>query len=332
MKTVIVTGSQGLIGSYLVNHLIRSGYFVYGIDNFSKYGKVIRSHDSNSNFKLVECDLSKSFPELDADYLIAGAAMIGGISYFHKFAYDLLATNEKICCNTFDAAIRMKNLKRIVVLSSSMVFENTKEFPSPESAVKTSPPPDSSYGFQKLSTEYFSKAAHEQYGLRYTIIRPFNCIGVGEDDAISKSDMLSGNIKLTLSHVAPDLILKTLQGQDPLHILGSGDQVRCFTNGKDIARGTVMAMESEKAENNDFNISTNETTRIIDLAKIIWKKINRDRPFNYVSDPPFRHDIQYRMPDTKKAKEILGFTAQYSLDETLDEVIAYIRKTKMHCS
>jgi len=328
MKKVIVTGSQGFIGGYIVQQLLKRGYFVYGIDNFSKYGKVRRPHDHNPSFQLIEHDLTQSFPRLPGvDYIIAGAAMIGGISYFHAFAYDLLSANERIGCNTFDAAIKMKGLKRIVVISSSMVFENTKTFPSAEADLKKSPPPDSSYGFQKLATEYFARAAYEQYGLKYTIVRPFNCIGVGEDSAVAKSEVLSGNIKLTLSHVVPDLIFKTLKGQDPLHILGSGEQTRNFTNGQDIARGIIMAMESSKAENDDFNISTDENIKIIDLAKKIWVKINGNKPFSVVHDPPFQYDIQHRQPNIGKAKEVLGFEAQYKIDESLDEVIDYIRKT-----
>ena len=328
MRKVIVTGSQGFIGGYLVKALLQKGYYVYGIDNFSKYGKIKRAHDNNPSFKLVEHDLTQSFPRfLDIDYIIAGAAMIGGISYFHQFAYDLLSSNERISCNTFDAAIKLNGLKKIVVMSSSMVFENTTEFPSPESALKQSPPPDSSYGFQKLATEYFARAAYEQHGLKYTIVRPFNCIGIGEDEAIAKSDIISGNIKLTLSHVVPDLIIKILKGQNPLHILGSGEQTRNFTNGKDIARGIVMAIENPKAQNEDFNISTDENIRIIDLAKKIWVKINGDQPFNVVHDEPFRYDIPHRKPNTTKAKTILGFEADYTLDKSLDEVIDYIRKT-----
>lgn len=328
MKKVIVTGSQGFIGSYIVNELLRTGYDVIGIDNYSKYGRLIRNHDSHSSFRLIECDLSKSWPTIEEkiDYVIAGAAMIGGISYFHKFSYDLLSTNERIGCNTFDAAIRMKELKRIVVLSSSMVFENTTKFPSSELDLKTSPPPNSSYGFQKLATEYFAKSAYDQYGLEYTIIRPFNCIGIGEDKSISESDVLSGNIKLTLSHVVPDLILKVLKGQNPLHILGNGCQTRNFTNGKDIARGIVLAMESEKAANEDFNISTNENIRIIDLAEMIWNKINgNNKLFRVIHDTPFQYDIQHRFPDNSKAKRLLEFEARYTLEESLDEVIRYIK-------
>src|SRR5438046_6870096 len=132
MSTVILTGSQGFIGSYVADLLLKKGFKVIGIDNYSKYGRLARPHDNHPNFKLYEWNLAArdnlALPNdfMSADYIIAGAAMIGGISYFHKYAYDLLATNERILANTFDLAIGLRktyNLKKILVLSSSMVFE-----------------------------------------------------------------------------------------------------------------------------------------------------------------------------------------------------------------
>ena len=80
-----------------------------GVDNFSKYGPVKRSFDSDPHYRLVEGDAKdvRLLTELaaDCDQVVAGAAMIGGISYFHEFAYDLLAENERICAGTFDAAL-----------------------------------------------------------------------------------------------------------------------------------------------------------------------------------------------------------------------------------
>jgi len=90
------------------------------------------------------------------------------------------------------------------VLSSSMVFESTEIFPTLEGEQLKCPPPLSTYGFQKLSSEYFAIGAYEQYGLAYTIIRPFNCVGIGEKRAISDENIYSGNIELALSHVVPD--------------------------------------------------------------------------------------------------------------------------------
>jgi nucleoside-diphosphate-sugar epimerase len=143
---------------------------------------------------------------------------------------------------------------------------------------------------------------------------------------------MSGNIKLALSHVVPDLALKALQGQDPLHILGEGNQVRHYTYGGDLARGVRLAMESPRALNDDFNLSTAQSTTVLELAEAIWGKVHGpeaepggSKPFRYVSDPPFEHDVQRRIPSTEKAKRILGFEAHTSLDQMLDEVVPWIR-------
>ncbi|MDE2025942.1 MAG: NAD(P)-dependent oxidoreductase, partial [Patescibacteria group bacterium] len=237
---VLVTGSAGFIGGYVVEELLSKGHFVVGIDNFSKYGLVKRSYDNNKRYRLVKADIKDTtiLKRLakDCDYIIAGAAKIGGISYFHEFAYDLLAENERIIASTFDAAIdahKNGKLKKIIVVSSSMVFESTKVYPTKETAVIKIPPPQSTYGFQKLACEYFAKGAWEQYKLPFTIVRPFNCVGIGEMRAKSEVAIKSGNIRLAMSHVVPDLVQKVLKGQDPLHILGSGKQIRHYTYGGD---------------------------------------------------------------------------------------------------
>jgi UDP-glucose 4-epimerase len=324
MKTVLLTGSQGFIGSYIAQELLSKGYRVIGIDNFSKYGHVVRPQDSNSNFRLIEMDLSKDKISIDekVDYVIAGAAMIGGISYFHKYAYDLLAVNERILANTFDYCI--ENKIPIMVLSSSMVYENENSWPSREDKLAQLPAPNSSYGFQKLSSEYFAKSAWEQYQLPYTIIRPFNCVGVGEDKALGEEQVKSGNIDLMMSHVLPDLVNKIIKGQNPVHILGDGSQVRCYTNGKDIARGIRMAMESPAAVNNSYNISTSRETTVKELLQIVWSKLKPGEDYTVVSDEPYHYDVKYRLPDTTKALEDFGFESEVSLEDSVDEVIQWM--------
>jgi nucleoside-diphosphate-sugar epimerase len=330
---VLITGTAGFICGYLVEELLACGHEVVGVDNFSKYGRVAKSYDDHPRYRLVEGDAKDRdlLTELaaDVDQVVAAAAMIGGISYFHEFAFDLLAENERILASTFEAAIaarRTGRLERIVVLSSSMVFESTTVFPTPEGAERTSPPPISTYGFQKLASEYFAAGAWEQYQLPYTILRPFNCVGIGERRALRDTDIMSGNVKLALSHVVPDLVLKVLKGQDPLHILGDGTQVRHYTYGGDLARGIRMAMESPAAVNEDFNLSTAESTTVMELAETIWRKVHGDgRPFRTVSDAPFDHDVQLRIPDVRKAREVLGYEATTALSRMLDEVIPWIR-------
>jgi nucleoside-diphosphate-sugar epimerase len=328
---VLVTGSAGFIGGYVVAELLEAGHEVLGIDNYSKYGKVEKSYDRHPRYEFVFGDAKDVglMRELASgcDQLLAGAAMIGGISYFHTHAYDLLAENERIVASTFDAAIwafKNRGLRKVNVLSSSMVFESTAEFPTPEGAERRSPPPLSTYGFQKLACEYFAQGAQEQYGLPYTIIRPFNCVGIGERRALSDRDIQSGNVTLAMSHVVPDLVQKIVKGQDPLHILGQGNQVRHYTYGGDLAKGIRACIEHPGAVNEDFNLSTPHAHNVLELAEEIWRRIRPDQPFRHVSDEPFRYDVQRRVPSTEKAKRVLGFEATTPLGKILDEVIPWV--------
>src|SRR5919202_5575736 len=124
---VLVTGSAGVIAGYLVQELLDRGHEVVGVDNFSKYGRVAKSYDAHPGYRLVEGDAKDAglLTDLAAgcDHFIACAARIGGITYFHEYAYDLLADNERIIAASFDAALaafRKARLQKITVLSSSM--------------------------------------------------------------------------------------------------------------------------------------------------------------------------------------------------------------------
>jgi UDP-glucose 4-epimerase len=332
VSKVLVTGSAGFIGGYVVEELLRRGHSVVGLDNESKYGHVARSYDEHPRYRYVrgdarDVDLLKELLD-DCEHFIAGAAMIGGISYFHTYAYDLLATNERIIAASCDAAIHAHTsgvLTKCTYMSSSMVFESADRWPSYEGQEREIPPPLSSYGFQKLAVEYFARAAQRQYDLPYTIVRPFNCVGVGEGRALGDVEILSGNVSLAMSHVVPDLVQKVLKGQDPLHILGDGSQIRHYTYGGDLAKGIVDAMESPAALNEDFNLSTSRSTTVLALAELIWRRIKgADEPLRYVCDAPFEYDVQKRVPATAKARDVLGFEATTTLEEMLDEVVPWI--------
>ena len=329
---VLITGAGGFIGGYVVGELLDAGYDVVGLDNFSKYGELQPAYQEHPRYQFIQGD-AKDVELLnrllqDCDHFIAGAAMIGGISYFHKFAYDLLAENERITAAAFDAAIQahqQAQLQKITVISSSMVFESAERFPSEEGDQRSCPPPASTYGFQKLAVEYYALGANQQYGLPFTIARPFNCVGIGERRAMSDEEVMSGDIQLALSHVVPDLAQKVLKGQDPLRILGDGNQVRHYTYGGDLARGIRLCVEHPKAINEDFNLSTAEATTVLELAEAIWRKVHGpEKPFRYQSDEPFPHDVQHRSPVVEKAKRLLGFSADTTLDQMLDEVIPWI--------
>jgi UDP-glucose 4-epimerase len=116
-----------------------------------------------------------------------------------------------------------------------------------------------------------------------------------------------------------------LKGQDPLHILGAGEQVRHYTYGGDLAAGTVTAMEHPSALNEDVNLSCPQGTTVAELAELIWRKVHGPHArLRIVHDPPFEHDVQRRIPATGKARRLLGFEAATALPEMLDEVIPWV--------
>ena len=329
---ILVTGSSGFIAGYLIEELLGAGHEVVGLDNFSKYGAVARGFDNNPLYRAVVGDAKDAavLGELlaDCDHFVAGAAIIGGISLFHELAYDLLAENERITAAAFDAAIaahRDGRLQKITVISSSMVFESSDVFPTPEGEQRRCPPPGSTYGFQKLATEYFAQGAREQYSLPFTIVRPFNCIGVGEKRARYDKEILSGNVRLALSHVVPDLVQKVLKGQDPLRLLGDGRQVRHYTYGGDLARGIRLAVEAPEALNEDFNLSTDRSTTVLELARLIWTMLRGEEPFRVDFDPAYTYDVQRRVPAVEKARRVLGFEATTPLETALAEIIPWVR-------
>lgn len=329
---VLVTGASGFIAGYLVAELLGHGHAVVGLDDDSKYGPVPRAFDRRPAYRHVSGD-AKDVGLLTSlidgcDHFVAGAAIIGGIGLFHARAYDLIAENERLTAAAFDAAIsahRAGHLRKITVVSSSMVYERATVFPTPEGHQAECPPPRSTYGFQKLSTEYFAAGAWAQHGLPYTIARPFNCVGIGERRARGVAAAASGNPRPGMGHVVPDLVKKVLLGEDPLRVLGDGGQVRCYTHGGDLARGLRLAIERPEATNEDFNLSTATPTTVRELAGAIWRKIRGDEP-RLALDAPYPHDVPRRVPDVSKARRLLGFEATTTLDEALDEVIPWVRE------
>ncbi|MEA2645279.1 MAG: UDP-glucose 4-epimerase [Chloroflexota bacterium] len=312
-QAVVVTGGAGFIGSEVTRQLVARGHRVRVVDDLSKEG-----HEVPSGVDFQRADLTE--PGV-AEELFAGfdscvnlAAKIGGIGYFHEYPATILSENNKLYSMTFEAAVTHK-MQRMVYISSSMVFESATTFPSKESDLEKIPPPVSAYGFSKLSGEWYCHAFADQFGLPFSICRPFNAYGVNEypgDD-------------VGYAHVIPDLTKKILAGQDPLELLGDGTQTRSFTHVRDIARGVITVLESDRAVNQDFNISSPEEITILGLAKRIFEACETGRDFRWKPVPGFTYDIKRRIPDTSKATELLGFTAEVKLDDGLREVIAWLR-------
>lgn len=315
-KKVLITGGAGFIGKELVNQLTQKGYKVLVADDLSKFGP-----KSKPDCDFIKIDLTNKNATLKIfrgiDYCIHLASKIGGIGYIHKHPATILSENNKIHSSVFEAAY-VNGIKRIVYVSSSMVFESTKSYPSLEKDLVSIPPPTSAYGFSKLTGEKYCQAFYEEFGLEYVICRPFNAYGINE---------MPGE-EVGYAHVIPDLIKKVFSGQYPLEILGDGTQTRSFTHVSDIARGIILAMENKNAANQDFNLGTEKETRIIDLAKTIFNLCFAKKEFKVKFIPGFKYDIQKRLPSSKKAAKILSWKTEKKLKQELPEIIEWINKNR----
>lgn len=312
----LVTGGAGFIGSEVVRQLVSKDYAVRVADNLSKpHHESIKSN--KIDFRKVDLTNYKETLGVfeNIDICINLAAKIGGIGYFHKYPATILSENNKIYSNTFEAAVKHK-IKRLVYISSSMVFESTTSFPSREDDVAKIPVPITSYGLSKLVGEWYCKAFWEEHKLPYSICRPFNAYGTAEYP----------EEEVGYAHVIPDLIKKILDGKYPLEILGDGMQTRCFTHVSDIADGIIAVALSPKAMNEDFNIASPKEITILDLAEKLWKFCGRKEKFKASFIPGFKFDIKRRVPDVSKAKKLLHWQAKKNLDQGILEVINWIKK------
>lgn len=312
-KEVLITGGAGFIGHRLVAKLFDLGANISVLDDLSK-GSQQNLAPYLDKIRFIQTDLLNSIVVKDAlggcQVCFHLAAKIGGIGYFHKMPATILRDNSIMNFNLWNAAAEVD--VKMVCLSSSMVFERATTFPTAETAVETSPPPKSGYGFSKLLSEYIARTYHEEFGVKYVIVRPFNVYGEGE---------LSGDY-VGYAHVIPDLIWKVLGGQYPLEILGSGKQTRCYTYVDDVVDG--MLFVAARKENDDFNIGTSTETEVKELAEKIWKICERKEPIEFKHVSGFRDDVQRRVPDVSKMMG-LEWTPKTSLDEGLRKTIEWTK-------
>jgi UDP-glucose 4-epimerase len=317
-KKIAITGGAGFLGSHIVDHFVDAGDDIIVVDDFSEGTRdnLIESIEE-PNCSVRNADLTDRSEAFDAfegvDVVVHLAAKIGGIGYFHDVPADIIALNDAMNRNVLDAALK-ESVDRVVYASSSMVYERATEFPVSETQLGDIPPPDSAYGYQKLSGEYYCQAYHEQYDLEYSIFRPFNAVGPREPPGEEVGQ----------AHVIPDFVKKIAEEhQYPLEILGDGRQIRAFTHVSDIAAGVRACVYQEAARNNEFNLGSAEGIEMRDLARKIWQRADRTREIAFETEDAFEHDVRKRIPDSAKAARLLGWEPSVTLDEALDEYVQW---------
>lgn len=323
MAKVLALGGSGFIGSYVVRELLGRGHEVCVIDNFSKYGAVSHDFYSHPKFRLVTKDVRAMYPlEFRGyDVVLCFAALIGGIQYFHRTPYQIARDNTEILAYAIDATLAVAEETIFYYFSSSMVYERVQR-PVTEEDTLHQLIPVTNYGMQKLFGEFLVRGAHNEYGLNFVIVRPFNAVGGGELPHVGSK----GEVEFGMAHVIPDFVYKSLIRQAPFEILGDGSQVRTFTHARDIADAVVL-MVDHQVVNEDFNICGRNTFSVLELAERIWKKVNPSLEFpglKSITAPP--DDVKFRIGVSEKAKKVLGWEPQYDIDYIINDTLGFIRK------
>jgi len=288
----------------VIPRLMAEGHTVIGVDNFARYGEIERERD----YQFIRGDLTDpDFVDTvvrDVDAVIQAAALIYGVGGFNKYPADILSKDINLHQNIMHAMLR-NGIKKMVYISSSMVYERCVKHPSKEEDVDESLIPSTDYGLSKLVGERITRAFHRQYDIGYTIWRPFNIITpheVGEND-------------LGLSHVFADYIKNIVKEQrTEIPIIGDGEQVRCFTWIGDVARGIAEFSFDERAANHTFNLGNPEPITMKKLASIIYEQAGEKglisgngNGLSFKTEKSFPDDVRIRIPDVSKAKEVLGW-------------------------
>ncbi len=311
---VLVTGSEGSLMQWVIPKLIQDGHEVTGVDNFFRYGKSERER----NYELVEGDLcdERLVKDLlkDKDIVIQAAARIFGVKGFHKYPADILNRDVLLHQHIMWQA-REQSIQKIVYISSSMVYERCETVPSREEDVDEQRIPYTDYGLSKLVGERLCRAFKQQYGIEYTIWRPFNIITPLEEAEDEQG----------VAHVFADFIRYLLiEKRNPLPILGDGEQVRCFTWIDDVASAIAAHLQDTRTNGEAFNLGNPQPLKMRELAQKIFD-LGQERGFNipgkeleFQHIPIYKDDVRVRVPSIDKARTLLGWQPAVTVDEALE--------------
>lgn len=306
---LLVTGSEGSLMQSTIPYLLRQ-HEVRGVDNLARHGPVARPR----SYEFLHGDLTDAgfCDEVvdGVDGVVQAAAQIYGVGGFHAFPADILAKDVALHQNVLQAMTR-RGVEQIVYISSSMVYERCEVHPSREEDAEDSLIPATDYGLSKLVGERLTRAFAKQYGMTFTIWRPFNIITPHE-----RAEGKQGT-----SHVFADFISKiVIDRVEVLPIIGDGEQVRCFTWIEDVASGIAQHSFGEPAKGGTFNLGNPEPTSMKELAHLIHRTAQEfgliektKKPLEFASCKSYPDDVRIRIPDISKAKAELGWAPSLSV-------------------
>lgn len=304
---IFITGVAGFLGSNLADFYIKKKYKVSGNDTL--VGGDIKNVNKKVNFYNTECENLEAMTKImkNVDLVCHAAAFAHeGLS---TFSPTLITSNNIVgSTSVFTAAIRNK-VKRIVYCSSMARYGNIAiPFMESEDANPVDP-----YGVSKYAAEKILKILSETHGIEYNIAVPHNIIGPKQkyDDPFR--------------NVASIMINLMLQNRSPI-IYGDGNQKRCFSDVEDCIRCIDKMLLDKKIVGEIINIGPDENyITINDLFKIISNKLRFNKSPVYVQDRP--NEVKYATCSSDKARKLLGYKTKFTLDQSIDKLIKYIKKS-----
>jgi GDP-L-fucose synthase len=311
-KKVLVAGGTGFIGSSVCGQLLKRGARVTAThlsDNLSKVS------DIQKEIELTQVDLT-SFETAkkaakDKDIVLNLASRVAGIQFNINHPATMFLDNIQIAKNLMQASLE-GGVERFLVVSSACVYPRHCSIPTPETEgfLEDPEPTNLGYGWAKRVAELMGRFYEKEYGMKVGIARPYNAYGPKDD------------FDPETSHVIPGIIRRVFEGENPLTVWGSGTQTRSFLYVEDFARGLIEVIE-KYPEADPINIGTEEEISIGDLAKMIVRISGKSINIEFDKSKP---DGQPRRNcDTVKAKKLIGFKAEFGLEEGLEKTIDWYR-------
>jgi len=305
MKTFLITGGAGLIGSHFCEFLLEKGNKVICVDNFLTGRPENIKHLKNDNFEMIEKDVNEPFDVKEVDYILHLASPASPID-FDKIPVDIMKVGSVGTLNMLELA---KEKKAVFLLAStSEVYGDPEVHPQPESYWGNVNPvgPRSCYDEAKRFSEALTMAYHRKHKVDTRIVRIFNTYGprMRADDG----------------RVVPNFVMQALAGK-PITVYGDGTQTRSFCYVTDLVEGIYALLLSNI--NDPVNIGNPDEMTVIDFAKKIIELTGSKSEIEFKELPV--NDPLKRKPDITKAKEELRWEPKVSLDEGLKKTLRYFK-------
>lgn len=299
-KKIFITGGAGFIGSTLVGKLVEDNEIVV-YDNLDRNSIKDKSYYGHKNLTVVKgdiLDIDDIRKAIGDSNIVIHAAAIAGIVNTVKNPVNTMRVNMLGTANILEV-IKDKKLDRFMDFSTSEVF-GSRAFKVNESAETVTGAVGEArwtYAVSKLAGEHLTSAYHREYKLPTVTVRPFNIYGPGQ--------IGEGAIQI--------FIRKALKNED-IYIFGDGSQIRAWCYVDDMVDGIMLALTHDNAIGESFNIgNARAVTTIYGLAQIVCRILNSKS--NILFKPALSADIELRVPDVVKAKELIGYQAKVDLEE-----------------